>query len=76
MLLENAMLEAGVKFEAPGDSLDTPVDGCVTGFENEPETNGSGDTKEVVPPSLPFGLKLVLVCTRLKAGGTFDLTIP
>ena len=58
-----------VKSEAPGDSLDTPVEGCVTLFENDLETNGSWDTEEVVPPALPFGLKLVLVCTRLKAGG-------
>ena len=64
------MLVAGVKSEAPGDSLDTLVADCVTLFENEPETNKSWDTEEVVPPTLPFGLKLVLVCTRLKAGGT------
>ncbi len=76
MLLENAMLVAGVKSEAPGDSLDTPVEGCVTSFESEAELNGSWNTKEVFSPTLPFALKLVLVCTRLNAGGTLDLMIP
>ena len=76
MLLENAMLVAGVKVEASGDSLDTPVEGCVTLFESGAETNGSWNLEEVFSPSLPFGLKLVLVCTRLNAGGTLDLMIP
>ena len=70
MLPANAMLVAGVTSEAPGDSLDTPMECCVTLFDNEPETNGSWDTEEVVPPTLPFGLKLVLVCTRLDTDGT------
>ena len=70
------MLVAGVKFEAPGDSFDTPVEGCVTLFESETETNGSWNRREVFSPTFPFALKLVLVCTRLKAGGTLDRTIP
>ena len=41
LLLEYVMLVAGVKSEAPGDSLDTPVEGCVTLLESETETNGS-----------------------------------
>lgn len=76
MLLENAMLVAGVKSEAPVDSLDTPVEGCVALFESETETNGSWNTREVFSPTFPFALKFVLVCTRLNAGGTLDLTIP
>ena len=70
------MLVAGVKSEAPGDSLDTPVEGCVKLFESETETNGSWNTREVGSPTFPFALKLVLVCTRLNGGGTLDLMIP
>ena len=69
------MLVAGVKSEAPGDNLDTLLEGCVTLFENEPETNESWDTEEVVQPTLPFGLKLVLVCTRLNTDGTLHTCI-
>ena len=76
LLQENAMLVAGVKSEAPGDSFDTPVEGCVTLFDIETETNGSWNTSEVFSPTFPFALKLVLVCTRLNAGGTLDLMIP
>ena len=70
------MLEAGVKFEAPGDSLDTPVEGCVILFDSGTETNGSWNTEEVFPPTLRSGLKFVFVCKRLNAGGTLDLMMP
>ena len=53
MLLEYAMLVAGVKAEASGDSLDTPPEGCVTLFESGTETNGSWNPEEVFPPTLP-----------------------
>ena len=70
------MLVAGVKSEAPGDSLDTPVEGWVKLFESETETNGSWNARQVGLPTFPFALKFVLVCTRLNGGGTLDLTIP
>lgn len=70
------MLVAGVKSEAPGDSFDTPVEGCVTLFESEMEMNGSWNKGEVFSPTFPFALKWVLLCTRLNAGGTLDRTIP
>lgn len=65
----------GMKLKAVGDSLDASEEVLVETGKAGAETKGSWELNEVILPTFPFGLKLALVRTRLKAGGTLDRAV-